>query len=250
VRDRRFGVEIEFDSNGLGRSGVTRILRDAFDKNGLRRWNFLGRMHHDGSDLELKTPILRGKDGFNKLKIVMDTLYENCDVTKDDGFHVHHDAPEFTYNVDNCIRLVKSWRANSHLIYQFVDPYRTNLEREGGHWACPAWTDSHLKEMERKKLIPNWDRNDLNLCALQEHGSIEIRLHEGTLDYFEAESWIKFGQRFIDRVLKHSIKDSRDATNLLKKVRVSQDAQKMLIDKAKKYGHIPTEESGYHSYYS
>jgi len=234
MKDRAFGVEIEFGSNELGREGVARTLREAFDREGIRRWYFMDRLGYDGSEIELRTPPLRGKEGFEKLKLVMDTLLDHdCYTSYDDGLHVHHDAPEFTHNIDNCIRLVKSWKANSHIIYQFVDPYRTYDEyEETGYWACPSWTEQKVKIMELEKEIPNWERNDLNLNSLSRHGTIEIRLHEGTLNYSDAEAWIKFGQSFIDRTLKHAMRDSKDATKLLKKVKVSSSAQKTLIDKA------------------
>jgi len=238
MKNRRFGVEIEFASGDLGSGGVRRVLHDAFDKAGYRRWNLQQRIGWDGSELELRTPILRGKEGFDKLRLVMETLSRNgCYTTRDDGLHVHHDAPEFTHNIDNCIRLVKSWRANRHLIYKFVsedrvyDPY----DGEGAYWACPAWTDSAIEQLESHREIPYYDRNDLNLLALREHGSIEIRLHEGTLHYPEAESWIKFGQRFIDRTLRHSMRESKDALNLLKKVAISEDAERRLLNKAGYY---------------
>lgn len=237
MRDRAFGVELEFASNGLGESGVVRELRRAFDGVGIRRWAFRNRMHFDGSELELATPVLRGKEGFEKLKLVMDTLLNiGCRTTTDDGMHVHHDAPEFINSIDNCIRLVKSWKANQHLIYQFIDPWRTedSYDGPGNFWACPEWSNSDVRQLEQRKEIPHYSRNDLNLLSLSKHGSIELRIHEGTLNYHEAESWIKFGQGFIDRVLKHSMRDSKDATKLLKKVRVSPTAEKVLIDKAAK----------------
>jgi len=228
VTDRRFGVEIEFDSNGLGTSGVTRLLRETFDRHNLRRWYFRDRLYYDGSELELATPILRGANGFKQLEVVMDTLQNaGCYVTGDDGLHIHHDAPEFTHNIENCIRLVKSWNANRHIICQFVDSERVE------YWACPKWTDEDIQQLEEDKEIPMWERNDLNLNSLNKHGSIEIRLHEGTLDFEEARSWILFGQRFIDRVLKYSMRESKDATNLLKKVRVSANAEKFLLNKAR-----------------
>lgn len=233
MRNRRFGVELEFDSGGLGRERVAQELGRAFDREGLRRWYFLDRIHHDGSELELATPPLRGKEGFDKLKFVMDTLSDlGCDVTGEDGMHVHHDAPEFVQNIDLCIRLVKNWRSNRHLIYQFVSPDRTHdAYGEGGHWACPKWSDQAILELERSREIPYWDRNDLNLCALSKHGTIEIRLHEGTLDFNEASSWIKFGQKFIDHTVKRSMYDAENATHLLKKVRVNPAAIKQLENK-------------------
>ena len=235
MKDRAFGVELEFDSGGLDRSGVANVLRQAFDRKGYRRWYFMDRLDYDGSEIELRTPILRGKEGFEKLELVMNTLqWEGCDVTGEDGLHVHHDAPEFVYNIDNCIKLVKSWKANQHLIYQFVSSDRTTDYdgTVGNYWACPMWSDAKVRDLESKREIPHWDRNDLNLNALSKHGSIEFRLHEGTLDFAEAKSWIEFGQSFLDRVLKHSMRDSGDATNLLKKVRVSPTAEKVLVSKA------------------
>src|SRR6476659_1403402 len=235
MRDRRFGVELEFDSGGLDRSGVADVLRREFDRRGMRRWYFMDRLDYDGSDIELRTPILRGPEGFETLKVVMNTLGNaGCDVSYEDGLHVHHDAPEFVNNIDNCIKLVKSWKANEHIIYQFVDPNRTSdpYEGTGGYWACPGWSNRAIKELEQNRQIPHWDRNDLNLCSLNRHGSIEIRLHEGTLDYEVAESWIKFGQGFIDRVFKHSMRDSENTDKLLKKVRVSASAEKVLKRKA------------------
>lgn len=237
--NRAFGVELEFSGGNLGRSGVLNILRSSFDSVGLRRWRFDDRLGYDGSEFELRTPILRGKHGFDQLELVMNTLYDaGCYVTEEDGLHIHHDAPEFTHNIDNCIKLVKSWNANRHLIYQFVSPDRTEDasyydEDDNGYWACPGWTESQLAQMEKTRQIPHWSRNDLNLCSLPEHGSIEIRLHEGTLDYTEAEPWILFGQKFIDRVLKHRMYDSEQTEKLLKKVRVNPKAEKALINKKK-----------------
>ncbi len=236
MRDRRFGVEIEFDSNGLDIPGVARVLRNEFDRRGMRRWYFNDRMDYDGSEIELKTPILRGPQGFKTLEVVMNTLSNNgCFTTEDDGLHVHHDAPEFINNIDNCVRIVKSWKANRHLIYQFVAHDRVYSWDgvEGSYWACPAWSDESIANLERNRELPSYNRNDLNLCSLVWKGSIEFRLHEGTLNYPEAESWIKFGQSFIDRTLKHQMRDSKDTANLLKKVRVAPGAQKVLINKAR-----------------
>lgn len=242
MTDRAFGVEIEFCSDGRGREGTARLLCEAFDNAGIRRWNFTQRLGWDGSELELRTPILRGDDGMKKLELVMDTLDSaGCYTTSEDGMHVHHDAPEFINNIDLCIKLVKTWKNNQHIIYQFVDPERTrgydgddydDYDEEYGHWACPEWSEKQIAEMERGRYIPGWSRNDLNLMSLPEHGSIEIRLHEGTLDFPEAESWILFGRRFIDRTASESdILSSTGASDLLKKVKVVGYAEEILMRK-------------------
>lgn len=232
MRDRRFGVEIEFDSGGLGTEGVASVLGNAFDKEGMRRWWFRRRMDYDGSEIELKTPILQGKKGFSQLKLVMNTLSNSgCFVTSDDGLHIHHDAPEYVNNIDNCIRLVKSWNQNRHLIYEFVAPERS--EYDGDYWACPAWSENEISLLERNREIPSMNRHDLNLLPLRYTGSIEIRLHEGTLHYPEAESWIKFGQRLLASSTKHSLREANNSSHLLKKVRISKNAEMALIDKSK-----------------
>jgi len=236
MNDRRFGVELEFNSGGIGRHGVAQVLREAFDREGLQRWYFMNRIDYDGSEIELRTPILKGKEGFRKLEVVMNSLHNaGCYATTADGMHVHHDAPEFINNIDNCIRAVKSWNANRHLIYRLVDPARA-LDYDGEYWACPKWSNEAISLMERDREIPYWDRNDFNLNALNEHGSIEIRLHHGTLNFTEAKAWILFGQRFLNRVVKHSMRDSGNMDGLLKKVRVNPDAKKVLIDKANQSG--------------
>ena len=60
MSNRWFGVEIEFDSADLGMTGVANVLRDAFNRAGFRQWYWDRRMDYDGSDIELKTPRLRG----------------------------------------------------------------------------------------------------------------------------------------------------------------------------------------------
>lgn len=241
MRNRAFGVEIEFASGGKGRDLTMDLLRREIGISVTSSYTSdptYWRIGHDGSELELRTPILRGRKGFNALKDVMDCLLSNeCYVTQSDGMHVHHDAPEFVNNIDNCIKLVSSWYNNRNLIYRFVDSYRV-LGDEGeessyGYWACPKWQLQDVRSLKRNKMIPDYDRKELNLLALDEHGSIEIRLHEGTLNFEEAEAWIRFGQRFIDRVLakKSSVKYEKNPETLLRKIKVSPNAQIPLLKK-------------------
>lgn len=45
----------------------------------------------------------------------------------------------------------------------------------------------------------------LNLCALNPHGTIEIRLHTSTLDPNKVTNWIKAHLRFVDCILAHDV---------------------------------------------
>jgi hypothetical protein len=72
--------------------------------------------------------------------------------------------------------------------------------------------------------------------ALEHHGSIEIRLHEGTMNYEEAESWIKFGQSFIDSVSgrKRPLKPLTDEELLMRRIKVEKNASRFLTTKAER----------------
>lgn len=243
MSQRRFGVEIEFNTIGgererfeehrcscgcnqwvygdeyydyrddaRGHSKVLDFLRA--ERLYERGWTDLG---WDGSELELRSPILRGKDGFAQLKAVMDGLVDmGCGTTYEDGLHVHHDAPEFVNNKDLTLLMLKSWIANRKLVYgTFVSEERDNS------WACPALLERDVSSFENEDN-PWGDRNDLNYHALREHGTFELRCKEGTLDYNDAEAWIKFGQTLIDNVARRSkrpITTCADTTALLRRIK-------------------------------
>lgn len=218
--DRKFGVELEFDFQGQGTLAVENLLY----RNGFSRW--AEDVHEDGSEIEISSPILQGAAGFRELKGVMQLLTAhggNC--YRSDGGHVHHDAPEFIDDPTATERLLDSWVNNRHLIEQFVEASRRNS------YVCPPWAAPDIKRFKTHindppivheysidaimrwrgvdrdraiKLASCWsgNRNDLNLSSLGEHGTIEIRLHEGTLDFNVLYPWIKFGQYLLNEALK------------------------------------------------
>lgn len=226
---RRFGVEIE-----CGFPGGTDAVRSLFHRELTYRSWYLG---HDGSGVELKTPVLEAERGFEVLREAMERLKENGGyVTTMDGMHVHHDAPEFVHNAHKCLLLVESWHNNIRSIHQMVSPYR----RSSG--ACPHWRSSEIESLK------DWanggstfyaSRNDLNLNALRRHGSVEIRLHEGTLDPDVAIAWIMFGQRFIDDVLKRArpLKNLMNDPQLMRRIKLSKKAREILAEKQRYDGH-------------
>jgi hypothetical protein len=241
--DRNFGVELEFTTNGKGQ----RWAREILTSEGISwdQWSF------DGSELELKSPILSGREGFKELKKVMDTLrHHGCETTtRHDGLHIHHDAPDYCgfKNKENLVRLVKSWIDNeSEIINQFVMPIRR------GRTSCPPWNYNLLIDLENDRytvdrhdqyrdqddgwdhLLNNYGRRSLNIDALKEHGTIEIRLHEGTLDFEKAEAWIKFGQKFLNSciVRKRPIPKLADRNDLLKRIKINKKAHAVLSEKA------------------
>lgn len=222
--DRKFGVEIE--CGGLDWEGAYNLF-DAHDDDedpDYDHWS----VGEDGTAVEVRTPILQGEAGFETLRWAMQHLVKNgAYVTEMDGMHVHHDAPEFVDNPELCVHLVRSWRNNEQAIHNLVAPRRRNAE------PCPSWSN------DRFGILETWakgegslyvGRYDLNIAALANHGSVEIRLHEGTLDPAVAISWIQFGQRFLHRVLEEAsaLPAGHSDMDLLSRIQLSAEAVAIL----------------------
>lgn len=231
MNQRRFGVEVEHFI-----PGTRQTTEDA-----LRKAKLNWRSHHEYQSpgvvghtaMESVTPILKGEKGFAELKRGLEVLKDaGAKVTTGSGTHVHHDAPEFINNKELQARLVESWANNEKYIYKFVAARRRN-----GSYCPRIWTKGtidRLKASDGRYGSYYGGRGDLNLSALYEHGSIEIRLHEGTLDYDEIESWVKFGQYFLSAVIQRKRPFvCRDEADLLKRTRVPAAATRRLLAKTK-----------------
>ncbi len=244
MSQRRFGIELEFGwdcknlPDGLrpacprecyyceddyDEDGKMDTLRLLLQKEDCRGWD----VGWDGTEIELRSPILQGNQGFKELKKVVKLLNDTggyC--TEDDGTHVHIDAPEFVNNGDNLLKLVRSWVANEKVIDCYTHPERINS------WAAPKMIGPEdIEKVEQEgSAFRKSERGALNTNALREHGSIEFRQHEGTLDYDRIEAWIMFGQRFLDNVLrrKEMIRCANDPSELLSILRMPAKAKARL----------------------
>jgi hypothetical protein len=247
MRNRAFGVEIECNFRNITsdsyaqRDHARKVLRSAKVSS-----DWIDNIGFDGSGIEVRSPILSGPLGFKELGIVMNKFHENGGSTNaHDGMHVHHDAPEYIEDRELAAKLVRSWMANEPLIHKFVHSRRV------GSWACPSnWTEARVQEMlkgisddpyfrdidpENKKVFSPIGRGALNLNSLQEHGTIEIRLHEGTLDFEKAFAWIRFGQALLNNVPKRKrpLKPVTGSHELLKSLRVTKGPAKKLLATAR-----------------
>lgn len=249
MNDRTFGVELEFN---LGRiSNQFSKAQEILAAEGIDWWTSRGNwIGSDGSGIEIRTPILSGQKGLNELKRAMNALVAaggRC--TSADGLHVHHGAPEFVDNKDLMTLAAESWHNVRPIIADFVN------SRRNGSSACPnQWSKSRIERLKGAEAgsVNDWHnpqrylryacsgRGDFNLSALYEHGTIEFRLHEGTLDADAAEAWIRFGQRFLTSILKRQrplVAD--DAGELLRKIKCPKTAQANLL------GRVVAKEKAY-----
>lgn len=255
AHERTFGVEIEC-GNELGyREVQARMQRAGFTCSGSYA-NGAYNVGSDGSGVEVRTPILQGREGFRELKRVMAFLKSiNSYVTQSDGMHVHHGAPELMENPALCLRLVDAFRANRQQIVEMVSPER----RSGGPYsswdtyydALTSWVaasapqpnpnfrpNSRYADERSEVTIPNirsmpsFSRCDLNISALREHGTVEWRLHEGSLNYDQARAWIMFAQKFMHAAIGGTtVVSARTRAELLQRVRLTKKEREILDEK-------------------
>lgn len=217
------------------------VAAELLHSNGFRAWT--DDIHADGSGVEIPSPILHGYEGLNELRQVMKLLSDNGFYTGyDDGLHVHHDAPEFTEDESLVARLVELWEENLPLIDKFVAGHR----RGGEYWACNSYskmseyryTPDFLKweEFKRTKSLENLSRDkfrSLNITPLSYQGTVEFRLHEGTLDFNQAYAWILFGQSLLETAKRRkTVVTCASAVDLLRLTRTSPKATRTLLTKA------------------
>ncbi len=232
MRERRFGVEIELGMPyGVGPSQTKALIKET---PGLEHWAE-GYIHSDGTGVEIPSPILQGRKGLNELRMMMKLLTDNGGyVTGQDGLHVHHDAPDYLNNGDAVERLIETWSENQTNVDLLVHASRVN------HWACSRnWHKSSVENFKRQRAHNNrsrgfgyWGRGALNIDSLNEHGSIEFRQHEGTLDFATAAAWIRFGQAFLDSVIaRKRVLTCKTPDELLKRIRTAKGASTLLLTK-------------------
>lgn len=242
-RDGCEGCEDSYRSEGC------EVAAELLSRNGFEHW--LDDIHEDGSGVEIPSPILRGPQGLRELRSVMQLLSENgFQAGTADGMHVHHDAPEFT-DEGLLAHTVELWEDNFEHITRFVDP-----QRRGTTWASgrkpetssdgylgPTRTKSYSTFKQTKKLenLPSWRTNALNIMPVTNsyrgyNPNIEIRLHEGTLDFRKAAAWIHFGQAFLWAAMrsyqKREVRVCSDALEVLRMTNVRGNSRRVLMEVA------------------
>ena len=230
--ERRFGVEIECGhTNGYG------WVREELGRAGVPH----SSVGCDGSGVEVRTRVLKGKRGFSELKRLLKHLETiGCFITRSDGQHIHIEAKDYIDDPEARARLVESYTANRDTIVQFVDPYRRN------YGSCSnIWEDASRKKKPRRDLLNGvksgqfYGRGDLNLSNLKQGyiGTVEIRLHEGNLDFDKIEAWIQFWIEFLNRVKASNkpLRSYKADSTLFRGVGVDPEVRKKLKEAAQRY---------------
>lgn len=217
-KGRKFGVELEF----VG--AEHRDVAEAAQANGLmaemqeynhrvtRKWKIV----HDGSLCgggELVSPVLRGELGLERIDKASAALHAagaRADVSC--GMHVHHDIRDLAAGQVHA--LAEFWFATQQTIELLVAPSRRGGTEDG---SCPAgsrwcrrldsYAIDYVKRFTARDRLPHGsggvlrdlDRYyALNFQSYGRQGTVEIRLHHGTINAKKIKTWVQFGQAVID----------------------------------------------------
>jgi hypothetical protein len=234
------GCDGECDGAYRGSEGPgCEVAVNLLEHNGFGHWT--ADIHNDGSGVEIPSPVLSGHTGLRELRQVMELLNSNgFHTTRSDGMHVHHGAGEFAEDERLLATLIELWEENVEHIERMVDPYRR--QGHSGHSWCgrrSTSTESWPKFKETKNVaeLPGGRYYSLNTSGLQYgRNTVEIRLHEGTLDFQKAYAWIHFGQSFLEWAKlmhkRNNIVTCASAGELLRLTRTSQKSKRTLLSVA------------------
>jgi hypothetical protein len=221
--NRKFGIEVE--ATGLTHAKVRNLLNSVglvcetshYGSANAPFW----KVQRDGSlrglhPFELVSPILEGDFGVaDMITAVRVIARAGATVNASCGFHVHIDGRDL--DLPALKRVVKSY-ANNEDIFDALMP--TSRRNENSHYtgslfgfragmtdeqrteavkAFFARVDAATNVNELAQLVGRGNRYvKLNLFAHLEHGSIEFRHHNGTVNATKVKNWVEFCGAFVD----------------------------------------------------
>ncbi len=198
-----FGME--FEIQGLSPAMASRSLNNAGIDCDLGDGTWSSK--YDGSvsrGAEVISPILTAPRLNEAHKVVKALKSDGARVDRATGFHVHIGiqslaTPDSNRTpANNLASLVINWYAAHHAIAALVAPSRLNNRY------CKVLGEDKATEQASYSSNGNrgaWDSNryvSLNLESMDRHGTVEVRLHQGTLNGVKAIAWSQFISAFID----------------------------------------------------
>ena len=205
--ERTFGVEIEFTSTP--RERVARLMQEKGLKAEVEGYNHFTKAHwkiitDSSCGFELVSPVLKGKEGLNQLRLACEALNEaGAKVDKNCGLHVHHDINDLD---------VKQI-ANIYALYIKLEGTMDSLvpqsRRGNNNQYCeslykhsnPEYVLNRLKKIETIQDIYSIYPSryvKLNIRSYVKYGTIEFRQHSGTTEFQKIYNWILLTQQMVE----------------------------------------------------
>jgi hypothetical protein len=159
----------------------------------------------DGSS-EIVSPILE-PSRLNEMKTVTRALLNaGARVTRSAGFHAHFGFDRI--GKDGVANLVMNWEAMHDFTDLLVAPSR-RLNGASYRW-CQRFSaeraESWAERIRDERLdFGSLDRYySLNLASVARHGTVEFRLHQGTLNGAKASAWVEYLTAFVNHSMEGS----------------------------------------------
>jgi len=198
--NRKFGIEIELISQ-LHRPMLAEIINragvpcraEAYNHNTRNHWKLVTDASLGNGGAELVSPILKGQDGLNQLKKVLDAINENGEVTvnRSTGLHVHHDARDLNgTQMENIVLNYSKFSSNINGVLP--------RSRRNSQWARIQTSVARSSENAHTVADACPRYSAVNLSSFSRHGTVEFRQHSGSTEYEKIASWIEFTQALVE----------------------------------------------------
>lgn len=187
---RNFGVELEV-SHGPG-------YYDIPSHSGFSR---KGDCSVRGDGLEFVSPILSGDAGLDAVAALCDyAALKGWSCDRSCGYHLHIDVRDL--DNEQRKRIYYAYRVTQDLWHRFVNSNRI----EGNCYCLPIkFSAQEIERNDWNDCIYDAENQDgrytwCNIVAFENHGTIEIRLHHGTVNRAVVLNWIVAHLRFVEVV--------------------------------------------------
>lgn len=186
-------------------AGVT-CYSEGYNHNTHGHWKVVtdGSLGDYSRGAEVVSPVLRGDAGLDALSRVCNVLKDNgVKVNKRCGYHVHVGARE--WQVDTFRNLCLLYAGSERFIDSFMAPSRRGAQ--GGNGFCRSLRVNHTA-MASARTVDDVARAcsqnpgtryvrdsgrycKLNLQSFWQHGTVEFRHHQGTVEAEKAVNWVR-----------------------------------------------------------
>lgn len=173
---------------------------------------------------EMVTPILRGREGFEDVALVLSRMESDglldelgLGVNVDTGTHIHLG---WRYGEAPAVRRLLRWlRQIEPALSTLVSPSRVTGAR--GREYCASWrrqaSDSRIADIRSipdvHALIGGNRYRSVNICGMRdEPQTLEVRLHNGTVDAAKILTWVSLWQNILWSIHHGALKEESSAS--------------------------------------
>lgn len=207
ISNRSFGVEIECKTD-LSKRGLCDVLQDNGIDAYVPDWEDGDgwKIVEDGSvddGWEVVSPILSGVDGIAEVAKVLSILRNQgeCWIDQSCGLHVHVNAIDLSSaSIANAMLRYERHSAKIDAIVPAArreNRFCLDITLEAQMIRRRLGKISSIQPFELGILAVSRYRK-LNLAAYCKHGTLEFRLHDGSLNVADVTNWIAFCVQFIE----------------------------------------------------